>query len=71
VLTSLIIMVILSMWHTAIGTMDSYTKIYDKKLAIRADYGAMAILCVIYIVFNSTFIAKIKYTVSLILIIGR
>lgn len=58
-------MVILSMWHTAIATINSYKKNSDKKLAVRVDYGAMAVLCIMYIVFNSTFIAKIKYTVGI------
>ena len=57
-------MVILSLWHTSVSTLWSYLQYtYKKQNFIRIDYGAMGVLCAIYIVFNSTFIAKIKYTV--------
>jgi hypothetical protein len=64
-------MVVLSMWHVSIATIFKYTEGADAKLSTRADYGAMAILCAIYIVFNGTYVAKMKYTVSVSLNVPR
>lgn len=63
VLTSMTLMVLLCLWHTVVSTI--FTKVKNKKLVNRIDYGALAAFFVAYVLFFAVFIAKTKFTVSI------